>query len=636
MFVVTAAHRAGGALGDPASLQSPYGTPTGMGAGGMQCGPFTDKTTNQCTCLAYIKRPDIYNTAVNVKHVVAGGGNRIVGSDRTDYWVWDATQWLVNARVAGIPTGTSPVAGSIVVFGTPNAADWGHVQYVEQVQSPTWISVDECNYDWQGSCRYNHWENPQAQGEQLQGYVYGGPAGNGPSSVGVPSSPGSPPPTPVISAFASSPSALPYGGGQVTLSAAASNATSFAFASTSSDIEGLTTVSSSSGSATDVVTIPSNSTQEPVTITFSVTVNGPGGSTSRNVSLTELASPLVSAHVASGPTSSGADFCRETGPGPNNVSSFVQCTPFNGTSFGSTATSSLVDWGVAGSAVWVPTSSGADFCRETGPGPNNVSSFVQCTPFNGTSFGSTATSSLVDWGVAGSAVWVPTSSGADFCRETGPGPNNVSSFVQCTPFNGTSFGSTATSSLVDWGVAGSAVWVPTSSGADFCRETGPGPNNVSSYVQCTPFNGTSFGSTATSSLVDWGVAGSAVWVPTSSGADYCREAGPGPNNVSSYVRARRSTARASGRPRLRVLSIGVWPAATVWVPTSSGADYCRETGPGPNNVSSYVQCTPFNGTSFGSTATSSLVDWGVAGSAVWVPTSSGADFCRRSAPVRTT
>ena len=96
------------------------------------------------------------------------GGNRTVGSDRTDYWVWDGAQWLVNAQRAGIPTGSQPVAGSIIVFGTPNAANWGHVAYVEQVSSPTSIAVDECNYDWQGSCRYNHWENPQAQGEPLQ------------------------------------------------------------------------------------------------------------------------------------------------------------------------------------------------------------------------------------------------------------------------------------------------------------------------------------------------------------------------------------------------------------------------------------------------------------------------------------
>jgi hypothetical protein len=32
-------------------------------------------------------------------------------------------------------------------------------------------------------------------------------------------------------------------------------------------------------------------------------------------------------------------------------------------------------------------------------------------------------------------------------------------------------------------------------------------DNVSSYIQCTPFNGTAFGPTVTSGLVDWGYAG---------------------------------------------------------------------------------------------------------------------------------
>ena len=180
LLIVTSSSSSTGSIGDPASLETPVGTPAGKGGStALQCGPFTS-TVTQCTCLAYLKRSDIYNAAVAAG--VPRGGNRVVGGDGTDYYVWDAEQWLVNAQRAGIPTGSQPVPGAIAVFGTANSAGYGHVQYVEQVASPTSIAVDECNYDWNGSCRYNHWENPEALGEPLQGYIYGGPAGSGPGS----------------------------------------------------------------------------------------------------------------------------------------------------------------------------------------------------------------------------------------------------------------------------------------------------------------------------------------------------------------------------------------------------------------------------------------------------------------------
>ena len=304
----------------------------------------------------------------------------------------------------------------------------------------------------------------------------------------------------------------------------------------------------------------------------------------------------------------------------DNVSSYLQCTPFNGTSFGATGTSGLVDWGYPGTDFWIPTSDGADYCRLTGGGQDNVSSYLQCTPFNGTSFGATATSGLVDWGYPDStAAWVPTGTGADYCRRTGV-QDNVSSYLQCTPFNGTSFGATGTSGLVDWGYPDStAAWVPTGTGADYCRRTGV-QDNVSSYLQCTPFNGTSFGATATSGLVDWGYPDStAAWVPTGTGADYCRRTGV-QDNVSSYLQCTPFNGTSFGATGTSGLVDWGYPDSTAaWVPTGTGADYCRRTGV-QDNVSSYLQCTPFNGTSFGATGTSGLVDWGYPDStAAWVP-----------------
>ena len=260
-----------------------------------------------------------------------------------------------------------------------------------------------------------------------------------------------------------------------------------------------------------------------------------------------------------------------------------------------TVQSSLLDWGFSGSDVWVPTSRGADYCRDVG-GTNNVDSYIACTPFDGTSFGSTVQSSLLDWGFSGSDVWVPTSSGADYCRDVG-GTNNVDSYIACTPFDGTSFGSTVQSSLLDWGFDGTSVWVPTSSGADYCRDVG-GTNNVDSYIACTPFDGTSFGSTVQSSLLDWGFDGTSVWVPTSSGADYCRDVG-GTNNVNSYIACTPFDGTSFGSTVQSSLLDWGFDGTSVSVPTSHSADYCRDVG-GTNNVDSYIACTPFDGTSFGS------------------------------------
>ena len=212
-----------------------------------------------------------------------------------------------------------------------------------------------------------------------------------------------------------------------------------------------------------------------------------------------------------------------------------------------------------------------DYCRQVGAGPNRVASYLSCTVFNGTSFASTVTSGIEDWGYTnGSEQWVRgPGNTVDYCHQLGPGPNNVGSYVECTPFDGTSFGATVSSGLVDWGYTnGSEQWVTSSDGTvDYCRQVGAGPNWVGSYLSCTPFNGTTFTGTIFSGIEDWGYQnGSAQWVPG--------------------------------------------PSATV--------DYCRQGGDPPDNVGSYVECTPFNGTSFTPTVTSGILDLGYTnGSEQW-------------------
>ena len=503
----------------------------------------------------------------------------------------------------------TPAIGSIAWWG----GGYGHVAYVDQI-SGSQVHIIADNYI-----------GPHSDGYTDSGWIAASSVDEflHPHDV-TPSPPSNSPPS--ISLFRAIPGTLSEAGGQISLVAEAANATSYQFGSPQLRVQGLGTVDNSSGVASDTVQLPPLDAETPMTLSFTVTVTGPGGTTSANTYL-ELSQVETSQLVLASGTNS--DYCRQVGSGPNNVSSFVACTAFNGTSFGPTVNSKQLDWGYTGTGVWVPTAKGADYCRQVGSGPNNVSSFVACTAFNGTSFGPTVNSKQLDWGYTGTGVWVPTAKGADYCRQVGSGPNNVSSFVACTAFNGTSFGPTVNSKQLDWGYTGTGVWVPTAKGADYCRQVGSGPNNVSSFVACTAFNGTSFGPTVNSKQLDWGYTGTGVWVPTAKGADYCRQVGSGPNNVSSFVACTAFNGTSFG-PTVNSKQLDWGYTGTgVWVPTAKGADYCRQVGSGPNNVSSFVACTAFNGTSFGPTVNSKQLDWGYTGTGVWVPTAKGADYCRQ-------
>lgn len=170
-------------------------TITGRGAAGN---PFTCSTryqwcvtpSSQCTWWAYEQRPDIYDYAV--AHGVPTGGLAPGGG----YW-WDAWRWLPNAQRVGIPTGTHPVAGAIVVFPKGyGRSSVGHVAYVQSVNADGSYLVTEHN--WNG--HPNTTSRQVTPGYPGVAFIYGGPAGDGNSGSNPPTLP--PPvvqPPPVIS-----------------------------------------------------------------------------------------------------------------------------------------------------------------------------------------------------------------------------------------------------------------------------------------------------------------------------------------------------------------------------------------------------------------------------------------------------
>ncbi|MHB8497249.1 MAG: hypothetical protein ACYDES_04505 [Acidimicrobiales bacterium] len=327
----------------------------------------------------------------------------------------------------------------------------------------------------------------------------------------------------------------------------------------------------------------------------------------------------------------GSDFCRPVGAGPDNVASYLACTPYNGSTFGTTITSGITDWGYNTDRAWVNVNGAVDYCRQVGLGPNNVASAVECTPFNGTSFGATVLSGVLDWGYPTGAAWVSVYGGVEYCRRVGTGPNNVASALACTPFNGTSFGSTSLSGIVDWGYPTAADWVNVNGAVDYCRQVGLGPNNVASALECTSFNLLSFGSTVLSGIVDWGYPTGAAWVSVSGGADYCRRVGAGPDNIASALECTSFNGTSFGSTSLSGIVDWGYPTGQNWVSLAGNATYCRQVGGGPNLVSSYLECTTFAGGD-PSTYASGLADWGYGSGAGWAQGPGGVDYCAWQSP----
>ena len=112
----------------------------------------------QCTWYAAGRRPDLWGIT---------RGN--------------AKTWLKEAA-GHAPEGTVPVPGAIAV---DEGGSWGHVAYVVGVSGPN-VIVDDSNYWGDVTVHYSH----PIPASHFAGYIYGGPAGNGPGSDGPGPAPG--------------------------------------------------------------------------------------------------------------------------------------------------------------------------------------------------------------------------------------------------------------------------------------------------------------------------------------------------------------------------------------------------------------------------------------------------------------
>ena len=84
------------------------------------------------------------------------------------YWggIGNANQWPGNAARAGIPTGSTPKVGSVAVW---NVGYYGHVMWVEAVNSDGSIWISQYNYDFNG--RYSEMRVSAAMAANLT-YIY--------------------------------------------------------------------------------------------------------------------------------------------------------------------------------------------------------------------------------------------------------------------------------------------------------------------------------------------------------------------------------------------------------------------------------------------------------------------------------
>jgi surface antigen len=162
----------GGGKGGASQSCAPIASPPGSGQVCFGGDPFATygsspgEDIGQCTWYAAGMRPDLDGITT---------GN--------------ASEWLSEAK-GKVPEGTVPVVGAIAVNTTADGG-LGHVAYVAGITNGgATLILDEANLN-NDEKVYLNIETPASE---LSGYIYGGPAGNGPSSQTAPPPPPPPPP----------------------------------------------------------------------------------------------------------------------------------------------------------------------------------------------------------------------------------------------------------------------------------------------------------------------------------------------------------------------------------------------------------------------------------------------------------
>ena len=97
----------------------------------------------------------------------------------------NADEWYERARARGIPVGRLPVKGAIAWWNSSPHAPEGHVAYVAGVSGGS-VTIEEMN-----RVAWNVTDTRAIPASEPNGYIYGGPAGNGPIPPAGPS--GTPP-----------------------------------------------------------------------------------------------------------------------------------------------------------------------------------------------------------------------------------------------------------------------------------------------------------------------------------------------------------------------------------------------------------------------------------------------------------
>ena len=193
----------------------------------------------------------------------------VYGVPTPGYSLGNGGDWATNAENNGVTVNSTPSVGSVAEW---NANDYGmgpdgHVAIVEKVgPNHSYIEVSQQNivtdtdsYDWEkinSTAPSNAWE------PWPDNFIHF-------SGSGVP-----PPGPPTVTNFTASPSTLPATGGQVTLSANVTNATSCTFASNKTVTGLLTSVTCPNGIVTDVVTVPANSKKNADSYKFTLQAAG--------------------------------------------------------------------------------------------------------------------------------------------------------------------------------------------------------------------------------------------------------------------------------------------------------------------------------------------------------------------------